>query len=233
MPQVRIIKGCPKCGCPAERIEYKNSGPIIRIICPKCYYGMTEGIDTPAGELVAEWNYSHDDYEAVIRSLEDAQGSRLAVIVRYEDTDITGIVTSLDIIKDTFWLEMPGEFVYEELDIRKVRRVEKVYREISAIKEGLGVKVWLDDVRPAPEGYELVKSVIEAKALIEQVEAEGGAIEVLDLDHDLGDYAPFGGDGIKLLYYLIERESFYPVRLHTANPVGRTNMQHMIDRYWP
>ena len=95
------------------------------------------------------------------------------------------------------------------------------------------MKIWLDDVRPAPKGYELVKSVDEAKALIERIETECGIIEVLDLDHDLGDYAQFGGDGIKLLYYLIERESFYTVKLHTANPVGRRNMQGMIDRYWP
>ena len=95
------------------------------------------------------------------------------------------------------------------------------------------MKIWLDDIRPAPHGYELVKSVEEAKALIEQAEAEGSTIEVLDLDHDMGDYAQFGGDAIKLLYYLIEEEKFYPVKLHTANPVGRANMQAMIDRYWP
>ena len=35
------------------------------------------------------------------------------------------------------------------------------------------------------------------------------------------DYAYDGGDAIKLLDYLAERETFYPVEIHTANPVGR------------
>lgn len=29
-----------------------------------------------------------------------------------------------------------------------------------------------------------------------------------------------------------ERESFYLIRLHTMNPVGREAMQREIDRYW-
>ena len=40
----------------------------------------------------------------------------------------------------------------------------------------------------------------------------------------LGDYAYDGGDAIKLLDYLAERETFYPVEIHTANPIGRENM---------
>ena len=52
------------------------------------------------------------------------------------------------------------------------------------------------------------------------------------MDHDLGDYARFGGDAIKILDYLAERGAFYPIRIHTANPVGRANMERMIERYW-
>ena len=59
------------------------------------------------------------------------------------------------------------------------------------------------------------------------------AIEVIDCDHDLGDYYPDGGDGIKLIDWLAERGTYYPIRLHTMNPVGRDNMQRTIDRYWP
>lgn len=94
------------------------------------------------------------------------------------------------------------------------------------------VKIWVDDVRSVPEGYEGTKSVDETIALIEQVELEGGLIELLDLDHDLGDYAQYGGDAIKILDFLVERESYYPVKIHTANPVGRANMERMIERYW-
>lgn len=95
------------------------------------------------------------------------------------------------------------------------------------------VKIWVDDIRPVPQGYEGTKSVEETIALIEEIEEAGGEVELLDLDHDLGDYAEFGGDAIKILDYLAERETFYPIEIHTANPVGRANMERMIERYWP
>lgn len=95
------------------------------------------------------------------------------------------------------------------------------------------MKIWVDDLRTIPEGYVGAHSVNEAITLIEKAESNGEEIEVLDLDHDLGDYAHDGGDAIKLLDYLAERETFYPIAIHTANPVGRANMQRMIARYWP
>ena len=55
---------------------------------------------------------------------------------------------------------------------------------------------------------------------------------MIDCDHDLGDYYPDGGDGIKLIDWLAERGTYYPIRLHTMNPVGRENMRRTIDRYW-
>ena len=39
----------------------------------------------------------------------------------------------------------------------------------------------------------------------------------------MGDYADQGGDAIRLLDWLAERETFYPVEIHTANPVGRAD----------
>ena len=96
------------------------------------------------------------------------------------------------------------------------------------------MKLWLDDIRPAPPEYDYsAGSVNAAKMMIESAEDLGEPIEVLDLDHDLGDNAWDGGDGIKLIDWLIERETFYPIKLHTANPVGRANMQRTIERYWP
>lgn len=95
------------------------------------------------------------------------------------------------------------------------------------------VRIWVDDLRPTPAGYEGTKSVNETIALIEEIEQNGGEVELLDLDHDLGDYADEGGDAIKLLDYLAERETYYPIKIHTANPVGRANMECMIERYWP
>lgn len=94
------------------------------------------------------------------------------------------------------------------------------------------MKIWLDDIRPAPVGFTLAHSVNEAIALIEKAERDGTGIELIDCDHDLGDYFPDGGDGIKLLDWLCERQTFYPIALHTANPVGRDNMSRLIKRHW-
>ena len=94
------------------------------------------------------------------------------------------------------------------------------------------MKIWLDDLRPAPHGYVLAKSVNAAIATVIVAESNGENIEVIDCDHDLGDYYEDGGDGIKLLDWLCERGTLYPIALHTANPVGRAKMQRMLDRYW-
>jgi len=94
------------------------------------------------------------------------------------------------------------------------------------------IYIWLDDVRPAPQGYFVAHSVNEAKQIVLKAEQEGAEQIILDLDHDLGDYANDGGDGVELVKWLAETERYYAVRLHTMNPVGRENMQAIIDRYW-
>lgn len=93
------------------------------------------------------------------------------------------------------------------------------------------MKIWLDDVRPAPAGYLWCRSVNAAIRAIEENE-QTTPIEVIDCDHDLGDYAHDGGDGIKLIDWLAERGTYYPIRLHTMNPVGRENMRRTVERYW-
>jgi response regulator of citrate/malate metabolism len=93
--------------------------------------------------------------------------------------------------------------------------------------------LWLDDIRPMPDDFtHHARSVNEAKKLIKLAEEEDEEIELISLDHDLGDYASDGGDGICLLDWLVERNTTYPVIFHTANPVGRANMQRIKDRFW-
>lgn len=76
------------------------------------------------------------------------------------------------------------------------------------------MRLWVDDVRPAPPGYTQVYSINEAKRIIITAEKANIEIELLDLDHDAGDFYRDGGDYIKLLDWLIERGKFYPVVLH-------------------
>lgn len=96
-----------------------------------------------------------------------------------------------------------------------------------------GASIYLDDGRQAPDGFIRTKSVNETIELIELLEANHININLLDLDHDLGEFAGDGGDAIKLLDYLVEHEKFYPIKLHTFNWVARDNMQRMLDRFWP
>lgn len=93
------------------------------------------------------------------------------------------------------------------------------------------MKIWVDDVRPAPDGYTWCKSVNEAKEKIRDMEFDCWAtITIIDVDHDAGDYVNDGGDYIKLLDWLEFTGRNYPIRIHSMNPVGRENMRRIIQR---
>lgn len=108
------------------------------------------------------------------------------------------------------------------------------------------MKIWVDDVRPAPEGYVWCKSVNEAKNAITDAQSEfvrlwkqgindeSLHIELIDIDHDAGDYVSDGGDYIKLLDWLEwlydGNEAYTKFRIHSMNPVGRENMRAIIQR---
>ena len=55
-------------------------------------------------------------------------------------------------------------------------------------------------------------------------------IELIDIDHDAGDYVSDGGDYIKLLDWLEETGRSYPIRIHSMNPVGVRNMRLIIAK---
>ena len=99
------------------------------------------------------------------------------------------------------------------------------------------MKLWIDDVRPAPEGYNWCHSVWRAMKEITineyNIKEFGDIIEpitLIDIDHDAGDYAQYGGDYIKLLDWLEEPGRNYPIRIHSMNTVGVANMRAIIQR---
>lgn len=107
------------------------------------------------------------------------------------------------------------------------------------------MKLWIDDVRPAPEGYIWALSVADAKLIIRNAERfysqgdkfflEGEIghklpITLIDIDHDAGDYTQYGGDYIRLLDWLEETGRNYPIRIHSMNVVGVQNMRAIIQR---
>lgn len=93
------------------------------------------------------------------------------------------------------------------------------------------MKLWVDDIRPAPEGYHWCQSVNEAKGFIEGCMKWNRKIELLDLDHDAGEYASDGGDYIELLNWLEKYMiCYFPIHIHSMNPVGVENMRRIIER---
>ena len=93
------------------------------------------------------------------------------------------------------------------------------------------MKVWLDDMRPAPTGWVHVRTPEEVIELL-----RGGGVEELSLDHDLGlDVGARERTGYDVLVWL-EREIAlgrwaFPlpaIGVHSANPVGRKRMEQAI-----
>ena len=91
------------------------------------------------------------------------------------------------------------------------------------------MKIWVDDVREAPTGYIWCKSVNETIKTILELE-KSSSVDLIDLDHDAGEYVIDGGDYIKILDWLVEHERNYPIRIHSMNPVGVDNMRRIIQR---
>ena len=99
------------------------------------------------------------------------------------------------------------------------------------------MKLWVGDVRTAPDGYKWCRTVNEAKWAINYAEemfpktnVPYYKLEIIDLDHDAGDYAIDGGDYIKLLDWLEETGRNYPIHIHSMNSVGVENMRRIIKR---
>ena len=112
------------------------------------------------------------------------------------------------------------------------------------------MKLWIDDIRPAPgdmfHEWAWCRSVDTAKQFIEAYEQRKEelldewdfppqeiwdmTIEVIDIDHDAGDYVNQGGDYIKLLDWLEVTGRNYPIRIHSMNPVDVANMRAIIER---
>lgn len=101
-----------------------------------------------------------------------------------------------------------------------------------------GRKIWVDDVRPMPEGYDKwCKTTNEAIQYLWNLGVAFIPIDLLDMDHDAGDYAWDGGDYIKILDWYESMLSTYPrprikaFHFHSMNPVGIQNMRAIIQKY--
>lgn len=78
-----------------------------------------------------------------------------------------------------------------------------------------------------------LKALIPQKKLLKKMDNKinqfyWGKIELIDIDHDAGDYGP--PDYIKVLDWLEKTGRNYPIRIHSMNPVGVQNMRAIIQR---
>ena len=101
------------------------------------------------------------------------------------------------------------------------------------------MKLWVDTVRPAPEGYIWCKSVNETKSYIIRAligwlrlnQEPNYPIEILDMDHDSGDYHKDGGDYVEILNWFEKTQTpCPPIRIHSANSIGVENMRRIIEK---
>ena len=95
------------------------------------------------------------------------------------------------------------------------------------------MRLWVDDIRPAPEGYLLFRTVNDT---LRYIRLNSDYIELIDLDHDAGDCAKEGGDYINILremkrLTIVKKMDFSHIkfRLHSMNPVGVQNMRALIQ----
>ena len=114
------------------------------------------------------------------------------------------------------------------------------------------MKLWLDDIRPAPEGWLWARTNDQAKHLLMIAERDGTPITECSLDHDLGFHdveIPEDPDellevitlkgqseetGYDLVCWMLEN-NLVPkkVTIHSWNPDGARNMAARLSRYAP
>jgi len=94
------------------------------------------------------------------------------------------------------------------------------------------MKIWLDDLREPLSEYWWVRSVNDAKKLIEDCERQHVPVELIDLDYDLGNFELRGGNGMRLLEWLNERGTHYPCTVHSTHFFGAPAMADYIENNW-
>jgi hypothetical protein len=90
------------------------------------------------------------------------------------------------------------------------------------------VKLFVDDLRDPPEGWEVARTSREAVALL-----KSGQVTELSLEHDFHKHDFHSGNTTRPIVIWMIIHDVWPeiVRCHTTNPVGREWIERMISRY--
>ena len=92
------------------------------------------------------------------------------------------------------------------------------------------MRLWVDDVRIAPDGYIWAKSVYDAREEIVNSELQGTPYTLINIDHDAGSYLSEGGSYMRFLEWLEETGRNYPIHIHSVNHAAVENMRQIIQR---
>lgn len=98
----------------------------------------------------------------------------------------------------------------------------------------MGIKLWVDDIRKAPEGWHHAKTVTEAIRVLDTME-----VEEVSLDHDIsmkvsvgfGDPRPFASPETfepVARFIAAKYRPGLPITLHTASSVGADKMAWIL-----
>lgn len=86
------------------------------------------------------------------------------------------------------------------------------------------MRLFLDDLRPAPEGWVLVKT---AREMIAMMIANDGNIAAISLDHDLDEGL---SDGTDFVQAMVALKLHVPVvYMHSGNPSGRAYQIGLLE----
>ena len=91
------------------------------------------------------------------------------------------------------------------------------------------MKVYLDDLREAPDGWVRVKTAHDSIELLKSLK-----VEEISLDHDLGD-EKINGSGYDVLLWIEEKvytENLKPpkIKIHSANVSARLRMESALRK---
>ena len=98
------------------------------------------------------------------------------------------------------------------------------------------MKLWVDDIRPAPEGFIWIKTVNELINLVSKYYKDAySKINIISLDNDLGKNEPEGYkflDHLEFMRYKFGIPLPNEIRVHSANAVARKRMNQVINKLY-
>lgn len=105
------------------------------------------------------------------------------------------------------------------------------------------MKLYVDDIRPAPEGWQQARTVTDAIRFLAMF---GSQVDEISLDHDIsyavevaGTQRPFPSPEnftavahfVNLMYYAMKEEFNPKITIHTANPVGGNELAKILEGF--